>query len=286
MTRTAVKLYYLPGAGSLAAQIVLQWTGEAYEAVRLDRCSLARAEFLSLSPRGSVPLLLHRGVALTDSASLLSHLADVFPHLNLLGDGTARSRAEVMHWLAFLKPSGDLALPLADGEIERVRECLRLVDARLHARDWLTGARSIADACLFAVLRRTMVEAGLQDCSNLHRFVRRLHEDTGVRAALAVQEGIGPDGALAHSPHEALRRLEERIRDGESAALAAEISGAVEYRLGEGMAVELRRGMMRVEATAIDAVLSWTEERYRGEAAMPFENFSHYVMAGSIRLLL
>jgi glutathione S-transferase len=105
------------------------------------------------------------------------------------------------------------------------------------------------------------------------------------RAALAREDGAGTAAPIADWQDEALRRLQERIGDAAPAALVAEVSGAVEYRLGEGMTFELRRGRMHVLVTSLDTVFSWTEERYRGEAAIPLANLAHYVRTGAIRLL-
>jgi glutathione S-transferase len=298
-----MKLYYMPGAGSLAAHIVLEWTGATYEAVRLDLGAVRTAEYLSLNPAGGVPLLQHGDLTLSESVAILAYVADLHPHLELLGDGRARGRAEVMRWLAFLNsdvycsfrpiffpklylPRDEFAVVLAEHARQHVRERLALVDAQLQGRDWLTGSRSIADAYLFVMLRWAMAtKIGLRDFGNLLRFVRRLHGDKGVRAALALEEGLASRGPGAHSASDALRRLEGRLAGGGPVTLPAEVVGTVEYREGEGMALELRRGVVRVDVTSMDTVLSWADEKYRAEAAMPFANFSQYVRDGTIRLI-
>ena len=81
-----------------------------------------------------------------------------------------------------------------------------------------------------------------------------------------------------------LKPLEARIEQGSSTTLTAEIVGNVEYREGDGAALEIRRGLVNVEVARMDAVISWVDEKYRGEAAIPFLNFSRYVSDGAIRL--
>jgi glutathione S-transferase len=299
-----MKLYYMPGASSLAAHIVLEWAQADYEAVRLERRAIKQPAYLTLNPIGAVPLLVHGDLMLTESVAILGYLADLHPHLQLAGDGSARSRAEVMRWLAFLNsdvhsaflpifssertlPNDAFARPIAETARQRVWGYLRRLDLQLEGRAWLTGSRSIADAYLFVMLRWALsTKVGLHAFGNLSAFVHRLHRDEGVHAALVEEEGLAPRGVDMHFATDALRRLEERLARGSSATLPAEVVGTVEYREGEGMALEVRRGRVQVEVTRMDTVLSWADEKYRGEAAMPFANFSHYVNDGAIRLAL
>jgi glutathione S-transferase len=70
-------LYYAPGACSLAAHIVLEESGEKYEAKRVD---LAKGEqrteaYLKIHPLGRVPaLLLDNGEPLTENTAILPYL--------------------------------------------------------------------------------------------------------------------------------------------------------------------------------------------------------------------
>lgn len=70
-------LYYAPGACSLAAHIVLEESGEKYEARRVD---LAKGEqrtdaYLKIHPLGRVPaLILDNGEPLTENTAILPYL--------------------------------------------------------------------------------------------------------------------------------------------------------------------------------------------------------------------
>jgi hypothetical protein len=67
-------------------------------------------------------------------------------------------------------------------------------------------------------------------------------------------------------------------------AQSAHIVGKVEYRGGDGPAVEIREGPVEVSITETDATLSWVEEEVRGSTAMPISDFRRYVKEGKIRL--
>lgn len=297
-----VRLHYMPGASSLAAHIALEWANVPCELVRMDRGALRTPEYLALQPAGTVPVLVDGDFVLAESVAILSYIADHHPRARLLGDGSIRARADTMRWLAYLNSDVNsafrpifspeiylsdaaLASALAARAAERVRGCLRILEAQVQGRAWLTGERSVADAYLFVLLRWTLsTKIGLQDFPNLRALLRRMHADAGVHAALVQEEGLSRRGEEGLSSRAALERLRDRLDVSRIVSFPAEIVGIVEYREGEGITVEVRRGRVRVDATASDTVVSWADEKYRGEAAIPLENFTQYVADGAIRL--
>lgn len=199
-----MKLYHMPGACSLADLIVLRWLGVPHDVVAMTQESIKSQDYLRRNPGGAVPLLEDGDFALTENVAILGYLADLHPHAGLAGDGSPRSRAEVMRWLAFLnadvhkafKPlftparfldTRDLDEELARHARHHVRGYLERIDAALAGRDWLTGQRSIADPYLFVVLRWAAAQGVAMDgLDALAAFTRRLEADPAVRAALAV----------------------------------------------------------------------------------------------------
>ena len=165
-----MKLYYMPGACSLASHIILEWIGKPYESHRLSREELKSPEYLKINPLGAVPALTEGDWTLTQNAAILGYLADTHPEARLGGDGSARSRAEVNRWLATCNSDIHPAFhPLfganawledeallekgKDAARAKLRGLFERVDAQLAGRDWLAGTRSIADPYLFVVLR-------------------------------------------------------------------------------------------------------------------------------------
>lgn len=202
-----MKLYYLPGACSLADHIVLEWIGQPYEAHRVARDELG-ASYLSINPAGVVPALQEDdGWVLTENAAILNYLADKHPQAGLGGDGSARGRAEVNRWLAYINSDLHPAFRpvfrperFIDGEaaqetlrataIVKLRRYYERLDAQLADREWLTGARSFADPYLFVVLNWAKGKGvDLSGLDNLARFHQRMLHDAGVKAAMQ-QEGL------------------------------------------------------------------------------------------------
>ena len=78
-----MKLYYAPGACSLAVHIALREVGAAFEGVAVDmgtHTTADGADFRAISPRGYVPVLeLDDGSRHTEAAALLQ--LTPYPHL-------------------------------------------------------------------------------------------------------------------------------------------------------------------------------------------------------------
>ncbi len=201
-----MKLYHMPGACSLADLIVLRWVGAPHDIVPMTIDSMKSPDYLAINPGGNVPLLVHEDFVLTENVAILGYLADLYPQAQLAGDGSARGRAEVMRWLAFLnsdvhkafKPlfsparfldQRDLDEQLADNARGHIRHYLERLDAALAGREWLAGQRSIADPYLFVVLRWAQAKGvdmtGLEALASFHA---RLSFDPAVRAALLAEE--------------------------------------------------------------------------------------------------
>jgi glutathione S-transferase len=202
-----MKLYYSPGACSLADHIVLEWVGKPYEAKKVSREDRQTPEFKKLNPAGAVPVFEQDGWVLTQNAAILNYLADTHPEAKLGGDGTSKGRAEVNRWLAFLNADVHPAFhplfgsteylgdPAAIGKTKdaartKLRGLFERADKQLAGRDWLTGSRSIADPYLYVVLRWAKgMNVDLSGLDNLAKFTTRMEADSAVKKILK-EEGL------------------------------------------------------------------------------------------------
>lgn len=201
-----MKLYYMPGACSLAAHIVLEWVGASYEAKKLSHGELKTDAYLRINPQGMVPALeLDDGTVLTQNAAILGYLADLYPDARLQGDGTPKGRAEVQHWLglansdlhpAFKPLFGATAYLGDEAAIEKtrhnarqiVRRLFELVDRGLQDKDFIAGSRSVADAYLFVLASWTKsVGIDLSDLAGMARFNDRMRADPAVQKAMKAE---------------------------------------------------------------------------------------------------
>ncbi|ANY16271.1 glutathione S-transferase family protein [Bordetella pseudohinzii] len=201
-----MKLYYMPGACSLADHIVLEWTGKPYETQMLSREALKGPEFLKINPLGAVPALVDGDLVLTQNTAILEYLAESVPEAGLMGDGSAAGRAETRRWLGLINSDLHKTFSLIFGaqryiEDEAGQNALRasaarqlrvlfgIINDRLNGRPYLTGAQhSIADAYLYVVLRWAHAKSiDLSGYDGLAAFFKRMEADPKVQAVLKAE---------------------------------------------------------------------------------------------------
>jgi glutathione S-transferase len=193
-----MKLYYAPGACSLASHIVATDGGLKLELEKVDlkeHKTASGEDFYSVNPKGYVPALVRDdGTLLTENVALLTFLGD---QTGATPKGDERYR--LLEWLAFITSEihksfsplfrgaeGDAAQQARDKILKR----FGYADEKLTG-DYLMGAVfSPADAYLYVMLRWA-AKMGI-DIAGLHRlegFKARMEARPGVRAALQA-EGI------------------------------------------------------------------------------------------------
>ena len=98
-----MKLYYSPGACSLATRISLHEAGIAATFERVDlraKVTETGADYTAINPAGSVPmLLLSDGTAITENVAILDLLAEHEPRLGVNG---SLGRTRLIEMLSFL----------------------------------------------------------------------------------------------------------------------------------------------------------------------------------------
>lgn len=98
-----IKLYYASGACSFVPHALLEAIGEPFEPmlIKLHRGENQAPEYLSINPRGQVPVLDDNGEIVTQIVAIISHLDRRFPQAGLLPrDVMARTRAlETLMWM-------------------------------------------------------------------------------------------------------------------------------------------------------------------------------------------
>jgi glutathione S-transferase len=158
-------LYYAPGACSMASHIVLEESGDAYEARRVD---LANGEqrtdaYRKINPQGRVPaLVLDNGTPIAENTAILPYLGKRFH----LWPTDAIAEAKALSLIGFFAGSvhpahahigrperyaEDKAAHAAIQEMGRktFHGYLQQIDAMLAGREWLSERYSVLDPYAF-----------------------------------------------------------------------------------------------------------------------------------------
>jgi glutathione S-transferase len=100
----SIKLYYAPGACSLASHIALEEIGLPYETVKLDLAAgdQRKPEYLALNPRGRVPTVVVGGEVLTENVGIMSYFAGGYPKAGIWPKDTwhQAKALSTMAWLS------------------------------------------------------------------------------------------------------------------------------------------------------------------------------------------
>lgn len=197
-----MKLYYCPGACSLAVHIALREVGAKFTTYAVD---LAKhkvddgTDYYQISPRGYVPLLeLDDGSRYTEAAALLQYAADLDAKQALIGAVGSARRLNVTMWTTFVStelhkgfsPLFNPTMPEAvrPPTIERLKKRLADVNAHLTKNNYLAGDYSIADAYAFTAISWSPdVDLSLEPYPAIRAFQERVGARAAVQAALKAE---------------------------------------------------------------------------------------------------
>jgi len=199
-----MKLYYAPGACSLAPHIALREAGLPFELSRVDfqagKKTQDGKDFTSINPKGAVPTLeLDDGEVLTEAAVLLQHIADKANHRTLIPAAGTKERYRLQEWLNYIatevhKGFAPLWKPnTPDAYKAIVKQNLAIqfkyLDKALAGRDYFTGGTfTVADAYLFTIVNWTNFHnIDLAPYPALQAFMQRVAVRPKVREALQAE---------------------------------------------------------------------------------------------------
>lgn len=82
---------------------LLEEMGLSYELVWLDfGPPMKKAEYLAINPMGKVPALKHGDAVITETAAILTYLADTFPDKAMMPAAGSPERAAFYRWMFFI----------------------------------------------------------------------------------------------------------------------------------------------------------------------------------------
>ena len=202
-----MKLFFSPGACSLAPHIALIEAQRGFDLERVDLGTHRTArgqDYYAINPKGYVPALQLDGPdssILTEVAVILQYIADLAPEAHLAPPSGTFARYHLQAHLNFIateihkqfSPLFAAATPIATQQTQRSKLGTRFLYLQdlLSDRAYLMGESfTVADAYLFVMLtwcERFQLDLGLWPV--LDAYYLRVRNRPAVRAAMA-QEGL------------------------------------------------------------------------------------------------
>jgi glutathione S-transferase len=201
------------GGKGLARDTRVRWAleeaGQPYEVRGVSFGAMKEPAHLALHPFGQIPTYEDGDLALFETGAIVFHIAQ--HHAGLLPDDS-NARARAITWMfaalntmeppilelvtaRFLegdKPWTKERLPLI---VDRIRERLKQLPARLGDADWLDGAFSAGDLLMVSVLLRLKPSGILNEFPNLSAYVARGEARPAYKRAFEAQAAFNANSS-------------------------------------------------------------------------------------------
>jgi glutathione S-transferase len=199
-----MKLYYSPGACSLAPHIVAKEAGIALDLEKVDLAAHKLADgsdYYDVNPRGYVPAIRVKAdePVLTEANVVVQFLADQKPEAGLMPKAGTPERYRAQQWLAFVATElhknfswlwhKDTPAETKTAVKDKLNKRFAELDAHLKGNDYLLGKSfSAADAYAFTIINWVnFLGMNLKSFPNLQAFMDRVAARPKVREALKAE---------------------------------------------------------------------------------------------------
>ncbi len=201
-----MKLFYAPGTVAAASLIALCEADATFEPVRLNFADKQQteADYLAINPKGRVPALVTDDGIITETAAVLTYIAETHPAANLIPTDPFK-RAKMHEMISYLASTvhinhahkmrghrwadqqgswDDMTARVAGNMLD----CFGLIEQTLATNPWVTGDQyTIADAHLYIV--ESWLEGdgvALEKLPNVAAHFARMNQRPAVKRALEI----------------------------------------------------------------------------------------------------
>lgn len=198
-----MKLYYSPGACSLASHIALTETGLPFEIESVDlgkKLTKSGADFKRVNPKGQVPCLeTQSGENLSEGSAILQYIADRAPEKDLAPRNGTFERYRLQEWLNYVATEVHKGFsPLWNPQIKEEAKAAAItnlsrkfdwLETELQTRPFLMGQQfTVADAYLFTVLSWSKVlKMEMTKWQHLMGYLERVSARPSVKTTLKAE---------------------------------------------------------------------------------------------------
>ncbi len=162
----SLTFYYSPMSTATVTNVVLEELGVPCEKINVDirKGETRTPEFLRLNPNGKIPLVVHDGTSIWESAAITMYLGEVFGVEKGLYPAAGPKRGEAMKWIAWANVTlGEAVIrwmrntadwvpveqhnaKAAEAAQVDIQNCLRILNEALDGKQFLLGGYTLADA--------------------------------------------------------------------------------------------------------------------------------------------
>ncbi|MBW4051684.1 MAG: glutathione S-transferase family protein [Proteobacteria bacterium] len=193
-------------------ELVLEELAVHCERIRIDlkKGETRTPEFLRLNPNGKVPVLVHDGTAIWESAAITLYLGELFGVAKGLYPQPGPERGEAMKWVVWSNvtlgdafgrwirntsdwvPAEQHNAKAAEAAQSDTRNCLRILEEALAGRQYLLAGYSLADTHLnsFVDWLRYM-KMDFSDYPHVEAWSRRCAARPAYARVMAHASGVG-----------------------------------------------------------------------------------------------
>ncbi|WP_250655216.1 glutathione S-transferase family protein [Alkalimarinus coralli] len=194
-------LYYLPSACSLATQVVLRELGQEVDIIDMQKV----ADFNSINPVGSVPVLVDGDSTHREGAAIMLYLLNKHDNTMLPTAGEARETAiqNIMFANATMHPAYGRLFFIAqyisdekakqqafEAAAQAITRLWQVVDLQLEQQEFLGGAQPSAADIMLTVYSRwgANFPVDIQFGHNTQKMIEKVQTMTSFRQALETEQ--------------------------------------------------------------------------------------------------
>jgi glutathione S-transferase len=168
----SLTFYYAPMSTASITTLVLAELDVPHEKVRVDlkQGGTKKPEFTKLNPNARVPMIVHDGTPIWESAAITMYLGEMFGVEKKLYPAPGPRRGEAMKWIVwanvtlgetvgrFARNTMEWAPPdhrnakAGEAAKSEMLNCLRILDESLEGRSFLAGDYTLADTHLHSLM--------------------------------------------------------------------------------------------------------------------------------------
>ena len=207
----SLTFYVAPMSTASVTELVLAELGVPCERVPMDiqKGDTKKPDFLKVNPNGKVPVIVHDGTVIFESAAITMYLGEMFGVEKKLYPAPGPKRGEAMKWCVWANvtlgdavgrwtrntmdyyPADQKNAKAGEAAEADMKNCLAILDGGLAGKQYLTGDDyTLVDAHLHSFLDwLRMMKVDFSALSNLNAWSKRCSERPAYAKLMATYAG-------------------------------------------------------------------------------------------------